>query len=230
MFETEDEFDSVIKQEWGLPIVYDGITNIDEYTKAPIKILWILKEGNEGEKQEERYHRDFHLDDHIVVYYSRWKSTYKNIILTTYGILYNIPYKHIPSLSEDSTVNGEYMLNKIALINVNKNGGGGSSNRNVIEANYTKHKNILLQQIDGINPDIIINCSRVKRLYEDVAEKYGMEKKQFTSEFELKVNFAENSSKLLIDYWHPNVRSYYVSSEAYQKQIIDIYKMWKKSK
>ena len=211
MFKTEDEFDSVIKQEWGLPIVYDGITNIDEYKKSPQKILWILKEGNEGDKTQERYHRDFHLDNNIVVYYPRWKATYRNIILTTYGILNNIPYNQIPSLSEDSKVNGKYILNKIALINVNKNGGGGSSNRNIIEANYTKHKNTLLQQIDGINPDIIINCSRVKRLYEDVAEKYGLKKKQFNSEFKLMFNYAENSSKLLSDYWHPNVRSYYVS-------------------
>ena len=44
MFKTENEFDPIIKEEWGLPIVYDGITNIKEYEKAPVKILWILKD------------------------------------------------------------------------------------------------------------------------------------------------------------------------------------------
>lgn len=227
MFKTVDEFDSVIKQEWGLPVVYDGITCIDEYNTAPLKILWILKEGNESEGQDERDHRDFHTN--VAEYYSGWKATYKNIILSTYGMLHNLAYKDLPTLSDDAKVNGEYVLDKIALINVNKNGGGSQADSSVIEDNYTKHKSVLLQQIDGINPDVIINCSRVNRLFNDVADKYGLAKKQHDArqEFDLVVDYAENTKKLVINYWHPGA---HMTDESYQKMILDVYALWRVGK
>lgn len=72
MFINEDDFDDVIKQEWGKDgstVVYDGITNIKEWNKTPVKILWILKEGNEH-THEDRDHREFHT---CVTWYSGWK-------------------------------------------------------------------------------------------------------------------------------------------------------------
>ena len=224
MFKTENEFDPIIKQEWGLPVVYDGITKISEYKGAPVKILWILKEGNESTEQIERDHRDFHTN--VAQYYSGWKATYKNIILPTYGILHNLSYKELPELNNDTTVLGEYVLEKIALINVNKNGGGSQANMGIIEENYTRHKDVLVQQIDGIAPDVIINCSRVNRLFNDVCKRYCLTKQQydFRPEFDYVVDYATNSEKLLINYWHPGA---HMTDESYQKQILDIYQKWK---
>ena len=194
---------------------------LEKYKEAPVKILWILKEGNENTEQNERDHRDFHTN--VAGYYSGWKSTYKNIILPTYGILHNLEYKDLPALNDDATVNGEYVLNSIALINVNKNGGGSTANASIIEDNYTKHKDTLLKQIEGISPDVIINCSRVNRLFDDVCKVYNLSKKQydFRSEFGYVVDYAENPEKLIINYWHPGA---HMTDESYQKQILDIYK------
>lgn len=227
MISNEDFFDKTIKQNWGkdgLSVVFDGITNLEKYSKSPIKILWILKEGNER-KHEDRNHREFHS---CVTWYSGWKSTYKNIILTSYGMLNNCSFEKLPVLDEDAKVNNQYVMDYIALININKNGGGGTANDSVIKANYAKHKEILLQQIHEINPDIIINCSRVSQLFNDISMQYGLTKmKYYSKEFELLVNYAQNSSKLIIDYWHPNVRANIVPVKAYQKQILDIYFSWK---
>ncbi len=220
MFKTEKEFDSIISKEWGEPVIWDGITNLESYMKTSPKILWILKEGNEH-KKENRNHREFHQNVKI---YSKWKSTYKNIILSSYGILNNLEYKDLPPLNDEAMINDDIVLDKTALINVNKNGGGGHANHTLIELNYTKHKAILLQQIEGINPDVIINCSRVNRLFNDVAEKYRLEKKEYSSEYNKTINYAYNSEKLLINYWHPASR---MKDEKYQKQLLDIYKIWK---
>lgn len=227
MFINEDDFDDVIKQEWGKDgstVVYDGITNIKEWNKTPVKILWILKEGNEH-THEDRDHREFHT---CVTWYSGWKSTYKNIILPTYGILNNIPYENLPSLSNNAKVGGEYVLDIIALINVNKNGGSSQASSSIIKNNYTKHKDTLLQQIEKIEPNIIINCSRVKRLFDDIVKQYKLEKKLYdprpTPNYV--VNYAQNDSKLIIDYWHPGA---HLSSKNYYKMILDIYDIWKKS-
>ena len=144
-------------------------------------------------------------------------------------MLHNLAYKDLPILSDDGKVNGEYILDKIALINVNKNGGGSQANASVIEDNYTKHKSVLLQQIDGINPDVIINCSRVNRLFNDVADKYGLAKKQHDArqEFDLVVDYASNSKKLVINYWHPGA---HMTDESYQKMILDVYALWRVEK
>ena len=85
-------------------------------------------------------------------------------------------YKDLPELNDDATVNNEYVLDKIALINVNKNGGGSTANTAIIEKNYTDHKDVLMQQIDRISPNVIINCSRVNRLFNDVCNKYYLVK------------------------------------------------------
>ena len=226
MFKKENEFDSIIRKKWGLPVVYDGITCIDSYKSAPVKILWILKEGNENVEQDERDHRDFHTD--VAKYYSGWKATYKNVILPTYGMLHNLDYKDLPALADDAKVNGEYVLDKIALINVNKNGGGSQANSSVIEENYTKHKDVLLQQIEGISPEVIINCSRVNRLFDDVCKKYNLTKNKFDfrPEFDYVVDYAASPERLLINYWHPGA---HITDESYQKQILDIFNQWKKN-
>ncbi len=229
MFETVSEFDGIIKSEWGKNnsfVVLDGIIDIDQYKNAPDKVLWILKEGNEsgGKDGNCRNHRDFHKN--VAYFYNGWKSTYKNLIRATYGILNNLSYKDLPTLDNDATINGENILEKIALININKNGGNSQANHTIIEANYTKHKDVILKQIAGIEPNIIINCSKVRRLFDDLIKIYDLQKKQFDArpEFKYSVDYAENSKNLLINYWHPGA---HIKSQAYQKMILDIYQMWR---
>jgi len=229
MFKAVEEFDEIIKSEWGKNgsfVVLDGIIDIDQYKKTPNRILWILKEGNEsgGKDGNCRDHRDFHKN--VACYYKGWKSTYKNLIGVTYGILNNTSYKDLPIVNDDATLNGENILEKIALININKNGGNSQAKHTIIEGNYTKHKEVLLKQIEGVEPDIIINCCRVRRLFDDLIRVYDLEKKQYDSrpEFNYSVEYAENSKKLLINYWHPGS---HIKSQAYQKIILDIYQMWR---
>ena len=110
MFETISEFDDIIKSEWGKNnsfVVLDGIIDIDQYKNAPDKVLWILKEGNEsgGKDGNCRNHRDFHKN--VAYFYKGRKSTYKNLIRATYGILNNLSYKDLPTLDNDATINAE---------------------------------------------------------------------------------------------------------------------------
>ena len=57
---TEDFFDEEICNSWGNNATFDGITDIEEYQKASVKILWILKEANNG--AEENPILFYHLD------------------------------------------------------------------------------------------------------------------------------------------------------------------------
>lgn len=222
--ETEREFDERIKKEWESPVVYDGITHIDSYKKTQPKILWIMKETNENGNGEDRYHRDFH--QHVKDDYPQWKRTYKKIILTSYGLINKKNYFDMLDIARDKELKGCHeVLWNIAFINVKKTGGKAKSQSWEIEQSYKKHKDTLLFQIDCIEPDIIINCSRVSAVFDDIADKYNLTKQQ-TKVDEWPINFASNSKKLIIDYWHPNA---HINENWYCTQIIDIYNSWQKS-
>lgn len=220
------EFDNKIRQEWGSPIIFDGIIDIECYLEAKPKILWILKEGNEKNPNEDRNHREFHQD---VTVYKGWKSTYKKIILTTYGILYN--YDYLPQqLNENATMgeNHENVLLKIAFINVNKNGGKERAKRIRIEGSYTNHRKVLIEQIKEINPDVIINCSQVERIYDDISSPvcYNLKKDKINN-----IAFSHNVEKLFINYYHlgcsscPSAGIY--TENDYCSKLINIYRYWK---
>lgn len=176
---TEDFFDEEIRNTWGNNATFDGITNIEEYLNAPIKILWILKEANFGDKEKSVMfdQRDFHKD---ITKQNRegknypWWNTYLNILYASFGILHNEIFKDFNGMeyldTKTAKIDGEYILSKIAFINVKKRSGGKSSNSKQIEKNYFENKDVLMRQIQGINPDVIINCSRVTQLTNDLKQ------------------------------------------------------------
>lgn len=175
----EDFFDEEIKRIWGENATFDGITSVEEYQKAPVKILWILKEANNGDEENPIFfhQRDFHKD---ITKQNRegknypWWNTYNNILYASYGILHNEVYKDFNGMEDvdtkTATIDNEYVLSRIAFINVKKGSGGKSSNSNTITKSYLENKEVLLEQIRGISPDVIINCSKVAELTTDLKE------------------------------------------------------------
>jgi hypothetical protein len=173
----EDFFDEEIKKNWGESATFDGITNIEEFQKAPVKILWILKEANNGDEENPIlfYQREFHKD---ITKQNRegknypWWNTYSNILYASYGILHNEVFKDFNGMEDvdtkTATIDNEYVLSRIAFINVKKGSGGKSSNNSTIAKSYLDNKEALLQQIKGISPDVIINCSKVSELTVDL--------------------------------------------------------------
>lgn len=174
---SEDFFDEEIRKTWGDDATFDGITCIEEYNSAPVKILWILKEANNGDEENPIlfYQREFHKD---ITKQNRegknypWWNTYSNLLYASYGILHNEVFKNFNGMEDldkkTAKIDDEYVLSKIAFINVKKGSGGSSSNSNQIEKNYIENKEVLLKQIEGINPDVIINCSKVTQLTTDL--------------------------------------------------------------
>ncbi len=172
----------------------DGIVNINEYTSAETKkkILWVLKEANWDNKS------DVNMIDFFqnVTVYPKWKRTYKLIIQVSWSILNGyVPYKDIPKLSIIKNV-----IDKIAMININKVGGYNKSYWKSISESYLKNKDILLNQVDAINPDLIINCSGVYNFYNDIIiEKYEKENGSFFT-------CGKTKNGIIINSYHTNQR------------------------
>lgn len=212
MLKTANALDREIDEIFKNP-VYDGITSITNYLKATKRILWILKEANKSSQKDSWYHRDFHKD---ITVYNKWKSTYKRIIYTSYGILNNQRnwYK-IPWIQNDSTINDINVMKQIAIININKSGGTSVSDNSFIQKVYVEKKNFILKQIKSIEPDIIINCSSVYELTEDLKNIYKLRKNKYS--------YSSNQI-ILLEAYHSNARN--ITDEEYFNGIVKPVLRW----
>jgi hypothetical protein len=212
---TKEEFiirqatlDKEILEIWETPY-FDGITDYEKYIKAPVKVLWILKEPN---GKQGGNHREFHKD---VRDYPRWMATFGNIMRVSYGILNEIyDFNDIPKIDKsECAIEDQFILDEIAIININKSGGESKTPPGKMDEEYRREevKEFLKKQIEFIDPQIIINTHRV---YQFFADQIGQNKIE-------KINgehFGRNNDCLIIDTSHPN-RAH---SESYCNNILRI--------
>lgn len=197
--------------------VRDGIVNVAEYLKAPIKVLWILKEANspKNELDDMRPCLATLYDSDTDKIHSDWVKTWRPIARCVYGIFENKNFATIENVEENESGILKH-IKKIAHINVKKCAGGASAVSKEIQNFYIKHKSLLHEQIEIINPDIMI---------------FGGTFGYFADYFENKEKVQESipvykfKNKLLIDIYHPNNRT--MKQEIYCDSIINAVKNWK---
>jgi len=215
MISRNNALDDQIIKEWKYP-VFDGINNISVYKKSKYRILWIMKEPNKDRPREITNHRKFHKN---ICIYDNWRRTYQKIIYVTYGILNNIlTYSKLPEIDEYARINGKYIIDDLAIININKNGGNSKANQKIINDQYLKHKEFLLTQIKSIDPNIIINASRVWTLFSDITSS------EYRSLKSANFQYAISNNRIIVNSYHPN--SHY-KEELYCNQIFNVVKKWK---
>lgn len=183
--------------------IRDGINCKELYKQSPLKILWILKEAHAQDKSQSWDHRIFQTEQ--LFQHSKWYSTFGQIIRVSRAILennYDYHFDSLKELSKDSMLN---IMKRIAVINVKKKAGDSKSEHEDIKKEYLKHRTILLKQIEDINPDVIINCSRIYELYTDLGEGES---------FGFDVNYyKEVNSRLIIHAHHPSKIGYKSETE-----------------
>jgi len=141
-------------------LISDGIVNPEKYKNAKIKLLWILKEphdkGNGGWDM-----RNFLITPENLTKRTDkwpWKKTYKNIMLSTWGILHD--FQSYEKTLEDWRKFGDEeilsILNEIAYINLKKTPGKSKSYKPEIRSAYKKHQKLIWSQINAIKPDFAI--------------------------------------------------------------------------
>lgn len=226
-------FNLELIKEYGRDAQLDGILNLEAYNNANPRILWILKEANWGDeyegleeykeglsdndiqsilKKQLEYFNGYYKD---VTQYSKWKSTFKNICYITYGVLQKeYKWDDIPDIDNNAKIDEEYYLSNVAFINVKKVPGNRDSNKSEISKSYDRHKEFIHRQIDLINPDIIINCSRVTSLFECLRQNNPIKYYSFP--------FVANDSRLIIDAYHPMQTQ--ICEKNYVNNILEIVK------
>lgn len=191
-------------------IVTDGIVNLKSYNAAKYKILWVLKEANEGggtggwsiTKKLIGKARD---GDKLL---TGLANTFTKIIYTTYGILHNLLWDGLDDIPDKPEMID--VLNSIAYINIKKVPGAAVAICSELTEAYERDKQIILDQIAGYNPDIIICGGTIGYLRSDLGLNEG---KMFEGECEYYIQ----EGKLFIGAGHPASR---VRSDWYVDGIV----------
>jgi len=202
--EELEKIDKYFEIKYKGSFVSDGITNIDKYLKARKKILWILKEPNDGKDVKSWDQREFHQN---IKKYPNWKRTYKLIVKCSWGILNEIE-SYNKTEKEDNITD---VMHEIAFINLKKTSGGSNSSYSEIEKYYIEDKENILDQIKNINPEVIINCTRLEDVSKDLlADDNFMKNECFY--------VGKKDNTIVIHAFHPNNRK--IKHEKYYDLIM----------
>lgn len=180
-------------------IFLDGIVDKEEYGKCSPKILVILRAGyNEGDKN--KMEKDFDLRDFLYngAQGKEKKGTWRNFPEWLYSLCPETFHE------EDDLAT---TLRKIAVINIKKvpDRIKTSSDKEVRDA-AKKYGECLTQQIEEINPDIIIIAAKNKGLDEKVLQNIFEERDEQQKRATLNYFYCyiEKKRVLVLNTYHPS--------------------------
>ncbi|GAB3280316.1 hypothetical protein GCM10027347_55440 [Larkinella harenae] len=173
--------------------VKDGIIDPVLYENQPIKILFIAKEHN---YQKGHDYVNNHAD------YRKWMQSVMLFQFAhrlgewAYGIQNDFP----DCIDQVSNEDKHRALKSVAFINVKKASGTAIANWRHIHQYITESRSLLHQQINQINPTLIIGCFRYKSYLESLL---GMPLKESASK---SYSIGHWNGIDVINFWHPSSR------------------------
>ncbi|MCR5271956.1 MAG: hypothetical protein K6E13_03120 [Lachnospiraceae bacterium] len=181
--------------EWKIDnpdIITYGIVNEDEYKKAPVRILYLLKEVNGGKAWD------------LCNYISNGgrQQTWDNKARWTRGILsinLEIPWIELESITNQQRIE---LLNKICVVNVKKTSGRHTSNYSELQSAARDTREQLIRQFQISNPQVIICCGTSSIYFEDIFE-VAEPNWEMTSRG---IYFVRENGRIVISYSHPEAR------------------------
>ncbi|MEX0811762.1 MAG: hypothetical protein WD048_06070 [Chitinophagales bacterium] len=203
--------------------ILDGVVYAEKYLKAPIKILWLLKEAYDGDNGtgggwDFEWLLGEGVKEFILSHGS--KATWHPIVYVSYSLQNGFPLwddmNYIRDMPEMT-----YSVQSVAFINALKLPAmhGTKSYNSEIEKEFLKTKNFNEEQIKLLEPQVIIAGSTL-HLYKDILGLNDLEYTVYRS-----VHYYIKGDKLIIDAYHPGQRG--VKRQNYVDDIITVVKNWK---
>lgn len=173
--------------------IKDGILNETKYNSAKYKILFLMKEPNNREQMPGDF-REWWED-------SISHAFPKRIAEWSYGLLNNFP--PFDEIMDKSKL-AHHAIQHIALANIKKSGGGGTSEFEAIEKHLNLNQDFLHREIKIINPDIIILGTSWQNLRNQIFPKSKI-KEWHKSGYDTAI--GKQGSIKVIDFYHPSSRN-----------------------
>ncbi|HEX7122140.1 MAG TPA: hypothetical protein VF178_07195 [Gemmatimonadaceae bacterium] len=131
--------------------VLDGPVDTASYEAAPVRILWILREVyGDGTPWDLR---GFLGDREKLFSYPRWHATYGLVAKVSHGLLHAIPPAGFHQLSAREAAQA---LDSIAVINLNKLGGGAQVNWPTFLERVRQFETFAARQVKALAPEMVI--------------------------------------------------------------------------
>jgi hypothetical protein len=198
--------------------ITDGVVEIDLYLDSQPKILWILKEPvDEIENGVPRGGGFSMTKDVLAEGKLNNRPPFAPMAYVTYSVFNNFKnYSEIDYVTENSQV--KEAIKRIAYINISKMPALSTSGGTDFASIYRQNRHLLLKQINGMKPDVIIGGSTLNMFYSDL----GLRREEFTEAGHL--TFCRKDDRLYIDAYHPSRREYQVKTSEYVDEIVSVIK------
>lgn len=180
--------------------IYDGVGNIPAYINSPLRIMWILKESYDRDKQgnigfgDWCVYEPFYADDAWTI------MTYKALTYILYGYKNNLSWETLPNIRDHKDL--IKILDSVAYINLNKMPAkqhSQSYDYDIYEQ-YLIWKEIINKQINVYSPDVII-MGGTKRFFDFGENKLSLVK---TLGEVKKVEIYKYGNQWLLSAHHPS--------------------------
>lgn len=210
--DTENEVEAIL----------DGAFDSEKYFyNKGFKILWLMKEpyddgGNGAWSLPELFTKDYNTFFSGLIMGSSGR-TWQPVVYVSYGILNKFQnWDEIPFIKDDPSI--VKVLENVAWINIQKLPSitGRSTNMSNIYSSYNKHKELIQNQVEVLNPDIII-CGNT---FDVVKEYFGNLQKTIYDMIEYYVA----GKRLIINAYHPSQRQ--IKRERYVNNIVKCVENW----
>lgn len=152
---TKDIFERWENKYINKSFVYDGIVDEKEWSKPELKICFLLKEAYTKDKSN---YFKWSLSKWLNEEKNSVINTWNTVALWTYGILHTTETEipEYPNEKKFSKEDKHSFLKKIAAINVKKIDGKEKSEWYDLKEYAINDADLLREQIDIINPDVIV--------------------------------------------------------------------------
>lgn len=204
----------------------DGIIDVEKYVKSDLKILWINKEVN-----SENDNDDWSLIDVIADMKTRfitkdgWSKTFSPLTYVVYGILNNLIWDDIPNTNDKPEISE--VLQNIAYINLKKLPGKELAVHSELKK-YLSQNDIVKKQIKLFAPDVII-CGGTFDLADGILEDiYDGNYQKMKDKTENKIKFYYDNNLMIVDAYHPSRPP--MKQQIYCDTIIENVINWNKNK
>lgn len=141
----------------GKPIAFDGVVDEDTYLNSDIKTLFLLKEVNDPEMNNDWI--SFMDDIKLQVNKESMYKTWPNVCLWIEA-LHNPNVEYTYCVDENgnfATKKLQRNLLEVAVVNIKKTAGGGSSNYDEILDAANRYGNVIREEIENcISPQLVI--------------------------------------------------------------------------
>lgn len=202
--------------------IYDGALHETEYFyNNPIKILWLMKEPYEKEDREgswslsELYEYDYNkFYKELII--GKHRATWQPVVYVSYGILNDfVLWDDIPFIRNKPEIAKE--LSKVAWVNIQKLPSITAQKTEIgnIYEGYRNHSNLINEQIELLNPNVII-CGNT---FQVIKEDWGLSNIQKYNS----VEFAFHNNCIVVNTYHPAQRT--IKREQYVNDIINCIKI-----